>query len=146
MFSSDDGGGLFGLTLVSASFSNIRAVTMVGDASLVSLGRDAMMFAGSSAGGSGSASYLASRSTIGGSSSLFGGRGYQTEEEVLVFHQLFVVPPTWDQVKCRVRILLALACKLCDTTPRQRRTYAAVDILSPRNVADPGYAYIRSPF
>lgn len=142
MFSSDDGGGLFGLTLVSASFSNIRAVTMVGDASLVSLGRDAMMFAGSSAGGSGSASYLASRSTIGGSSSLFGGRGYQTEEEVLVFHQLFVVPPTWDQVKCRVRILLALVFTLYDITPHQSRTNTDVHILPSRTVTDRGCVYI----
>ena len=48
---------------------------MVGGESLVGIGRDAAMSAGSSTGGSGGILYLASGSSIGGSESLVGGRG-----------------------------------------------------------------------
>ena len=48
---------------------------MVGGESLVGIGRDDAMSAGSSTGGSGGTLYLASGSTIGGSESLVDGRG-----------------------------------------------------------------------
>ena len=67
--------GLFGLTSVSSTFRIEGSVTLVGGASLVGIGSDTPMSTGFSAGGSGGALHLASRSTIGGSESLFDGRG-----------------------------------------------------------------------
>ena len=76
---SDNGGGLFGLTLGSASF---RHAGSLGD-----LGRYATMSTGSSEGESEDVLHLASGRTVRVSVSL-------SEEEVAVFHQLFVVPQT----------------------------------------------------
>ena len=92
--SSDDGGGLFDITLFFASFRHAGAGTLVGGASLVGLGRDATMSAGSSKDESEGVLYLVSGYTVRVSTSLFGGRGggVQSEEEGLVFHQLFVGP------------------------------------------------------
>ena len=75
MSSSDDDGGLFDLTLVFASFRHAGAGTLVGGASLVGLGRDATMSAGSSEGESEGVLYLVSGYTVRVSTSLFGGRG-----------------------------------------------------------------------
>ena len=75
MSSSDDGGGVFNLTLVFASFRHAGAGTLVGGASLVGLGRDATMSAGSSEGESEGVLYLVSGYTVRVSTSLFGGRG-----------------------------------------------------------------------
>ena len=76
---SDNGGGLFGLTLGSASFRH--------SGSLGDLGRCDTMSAGSSEGQSEGVLHLASGRTVRVSVSL-------SEEEVAVFHQLFVVPQT----------------------------------------------------
>ena len=79
MSPSDIGGGVFGLTLGSASF---RHAGSLGD-----LGRYATMSTGSSEGESEDVLHLASGRTVRVSVSL-------SEEEVAVFHQLFVVPQT----------------------------------------------------
>ena len=59
----------------SLAFCTESSVTLVGGASLVCFRSDAPISTGSSAAGSGRALHLASGSTIGGSESLFGGRG-----------------------------------------------------------------------
>ena len=68
--------------------------------------------------------------------------GDQTEEEVLVFHQIFVSPQTQDPVQSRVRILVARAWTLYATPTYPSRTPADVDILSSRTVAGRSCAYI----
>ena len=68
----------------------------------------------------------------------------QTQEEVFVFHQVLVVPQTQAQLQYRVRILVALALKVYDTTTHYSRTYTDVDILSYRTVVDRCSAYIRA--
>ena len=77
--SSDNDRDVFGLTLGSASF---RHAGSLGD-----LGRYATMSAGSSEGESEGVLHLASGRIVRVSASL-------SEEEVVVFHQLFVVPQT----------------------------------------------------
>ena len=66
---------MFGFTPGPSPCRNEGAVTMVGGDSLVGIGKDATMSAGSCAGGSGGALHLASGRTIDGSTLLFGGRG-----------------------------------------------------------------------
>ena len=66
---------MFGFTPGPSPCRNEGAVTMVGGDSLVGFGKDSMMSVGSRAGRSGGALHLVSGRTIGGSTSLFGGKG-----------------------------------------------------------------------
>ena len=68
----------------------------------------------------------------------------QTEEEDLVFHQIFVSPQTQDPVQSQLRILVARSWTLYATPTYANRTPTEVDILSSRTVAGRGYVYIRS--
>ena len=81
---------MFGFTSSPSPYRNEGAVTMVGGDSLVGIGKDATMSAGSCAGGSGGALDLASGRTIDGSTLFFGGRWDQTDEEMLVLPPIIV--------------------------------------------------------
>ena len=81
---------MFSFTPGPSLCSNEGVVTMVGGDSLVGIGKDATMSAGSCAGGSGGALHLASGRTIDGSTLLFGGRWDQIDEEMLVLPPIIV--------------------------------------------------------